>query len=75
MPSPEQRKRLVAVDGALALIAVILIVQIWLLSATLDAFLAGRHRVAWPAAIASLVLFGGCFGLLRMVMSSDRQRR
>ena len=54
---------LVVVDGALALIAILLIVQMWLLSATLEAFLAGRHAVVLPAALVSLVLCAACVGL------------
>lgn len=38
----KQRRGLVAIDGAMALIVILLIVQIWLLSATLEAFLAGH---------------------------------
>ena len=35
----KQRRGLVAIDGAMALIAILLIVQIWLLSATLETYL------------------------------------
>ena len=44
---------LTAIDGAIALIAVLLIVQMWLLTATLEAFLAGHRGPALPAAIVS----------------------
>jgi hypothetical protein len=63
MARPSDRAGLVAIDGALALIAVLLIVQMWLLSATLEAFLAGRRSVALPAAIVSIVLSGACVAL------------
>jgi hypothetical protein len=63
--------RLTVVDGALALIAVIVIVQIWLLTATLEAWLAGHHTVALPAAIVSGLLLAGAAGLMGFV---SRQR-
>jgi len=54
---------LVRIDGALAMIAVLLIVQMWLLSATLEAFLAGRRSVALPAALVSIALCGASIAL------------
>src|SRR5438445_13097177 len=38
--NPPQNRGLTAIDGAMVLIVVLLIVQIWLLSATFEAFLA-----------------------------------
>jgi len=63
--SQGRERRLTAMNGAMALIVVLLVVQIWLLSATLDAFLAGHHEAAVPAAIVSGLLFLGCAGLYR----------
>jgi hypothetical protein len=57
------RQGLVVVDAALALIAIVLIVQMWLLSATLEAFLAGRRSVVIPAAIVSILLAAACAAL------------
>lgn len=66
---------LVALDGALALIAVLLIVQMWLLTAALESDLAGHHEVVWPAAIISVVLFGGCAALYLFVHHVDKDVR
>jgi hypothetical protein len=60
--------RITAVDGAMALIAVLLIVQMWLLTASLEAVLAGHSRTAIPGAIISGVLFAACFALYRFVV-------
>ena len=68
-------RSLTAIDGAIALIAVLLIVQMWLLTATLEAFLAGHHGVALPAAIVSAVLFGGCVALYLFIDRADRASR
>ena len=64
-----------AIDGANALIAILVIVQMWLVSAALEAALAGRDDSALPAAIASGVLCGGCFLLFRFVTRVDRELR
>src|ERR1035438_3425012 len=50
---PPQTRGLTAIAGAMCLIAILLIVQIWLLSAALESFLSGNHRTALPAAIFS----------------------
>ncbi len=72
---PPRSRGLNAITGAMSLIVVVLIVQIWLLSATLDSYLAGRHRAALPAAIISGVLFAGCFGLYLFIERIDRENR
>lgn len=59
-------------DGAMALIILLLIVQIWLLSAALESFLAGHFATALPAAIFSGLLFLACFGLNLFVDRVDR---
>lgn len=64
--APDGRdRRLTAINGAMALIVILLVVQVWLLSATLDAFLVGHRDAAVPAAIVSGLLFLGCAGLYR----------
>lgn len=73
--SPRQKRSLVAIDGALALIVVLLVVQMWLLSATLEAFLDGRRGVALPAAIVSALLFAGCAALTMLIYRIDRQAK
>jgi len=72
---PPQVRGLNAITGAMSLIAILLIVQIWLLTATLESYLAGRHGAALPAAIISGVIFLFCFGLYRFVNSIDRKVR
>ena len=72
---PPQVRGLNAITGAMSLIAILLIVQIWLLTATLESYLAGHHRAALPAAIISCVIFLFCFGLYRFVDSIDRKVR
>ena len=59
----------------MALIAILLIVQMWLLTATLGAFLAGHREVALPAAIVSAVLFAAAFALYLFIERVDRESR
>jgi len=70
-----ERKGLTAINGANALIAVLVIVQMWLVSAALESALAGRDDTALPAAIVSGVLFAGSFLLIRFVSRVDREMR
>jgi len=73
--NPPQNRGLTAIDGAMVLVIVLLIVQIWLLSATLESYLAGHKEAAIPGAIISAVLFLACLGLYRFVAQIDSEVR
>lgn len=75
MEQPPKTRGLTAIAGAIGLIAVLLIVQIWLLSASLELFLAGKRSSAFPAALFSGVLFLICFGLYLFIHRVDREVR
>ena len=66
-----RNRGLTAIDGALALIIILVIVQIWLLSATLESFLAGHREAAVPGAVISAMLFAACLALYRFVDRID----
>ena len=72
---PSQRRGLNAIDAITALIVILLLVQIWLLSATLDAYLAGHEETALPGAIVSGILCAGCFAMYVFVRRVDRDSR
>ena len=74
-PNPPQNPGLTAIDGAMALIVILLMVQIWLLSATVEAFLGGHRETALPGAIVSGIIFVACFGLFWFVDQVDREVR
>jgi hypothetical protein len=65
------RRGLTAIDGAIALIAILLIVQMWLLTATLEAYLAGHPEPILPAAIISGLIFVACAGLFFFIHRID----
>jgi hypothetical protein len=78
MPGPGPRRpvsggRKAAVDGALALTVVLVIVQMWLLTAALEAELAGERGAAVPAAVASGLLFAGALAVYRFLVRLDRR--
>ena len=74
-PDPPPNRGLTAIDGAMALIVVLLMVQIWLLSATLESYLAGRHEAALPGALISGILFVACLALYLFVVRVDSEVR
>ena len=62
-------------SGMLAFAIMLVILQLWLLAATMNAYLGGDERVVWPAAAASLACFLLNAGLLRYLYFIDRERR
>ena len=70
-----QNRGLTAIDAVTSLLAILLVIQIWLLSATLDAYLAGHVETALPGAIVSGVLCAACLALYGFVLRVDRDAR
>ena len=53
------------VQGMLVFVLILVVLQLWLLTATMNAYLGGDDGVVWPAALASLCCFLLNAGLLR----------
>ena len=70
-----REQRMTIVNGMLAFIVVLVILQLWLLTATMNAYLGGDDAVVWPAAIASLACFALSAGLLRYLYVIDQRRQ
>ena len=66
-------QRTTVVYGILCFIVVLVVLQLWLLIATMNAYLGGDESVIWPAAAASLVCLLLNVGLLRYLYVIDRQ--
>lgn len=66
----EQRQTIVY--GMLCIVMVIVILQLWLLVATMNAYLGGDQTVIWPAAAASTVCLLLNVGLLRYLNRMER---
>jgi hypothetical protein len=67
-----RRRRRVAIDAAMVMVILVLMVQMWLLTATLESYLAGHHGVALPGLLSSMGLFAVCAFLYRLVLRIDR---
>lgn len=63
------------IHGMLAFVLVLVVLQLWLLTATMNAYLGGDEAVIWPAAGASLFCLLLNVGLLRYLYLLDRTRR
>jgi uncharacterized membrane protein YjjP (DUF1212 family) len=60
------------VQGMLAFVLILVVLQLWLLTATMNAYLGGDDGVVWPAALASLACFLLNAGLLRYLRRFER---
>lgn len=69
-----RQQKATIVSGVLAIVLMIVVLQLWLLTATMNAFLAGQERVVLPALLASVVCFGLNAGLLWYLYALDRHR-
>lgn len=65
-----QRKTIV--NGILSFVVILVVLQLWLLTATMNAYLGGDHSILLPAALGSLVCLLLNVGLLRYVYDLDR---
>lgn len=69
--SQTRHQRLSIVYAILCIVSMLVVMQLWLLTATMNAFLGGDHRIVWPAAIASAVCLALNAGLLRYLIRLD----
>lgn len=61
------------VQGMLAFVLILVVLQLWLLTATMNAYLGGDDGVIWPAAMASLFCFLLNAGLLRYMRRLEQR--
>ena len=59
----------------LAFVIMLVLLQLWLLTATMNAYLGADESVIWPAATASAFCLLLNLGLLRYLYVIDRTRR
>jgi hypothetical protein len=70
-----REQRTTIVYGMLAFVIILVILQLWLLTATMNAWLGGDETIIWPAAIASAFCLLLNLGLLRYLYRMERERR
>ena len=67
-----RKQRMTIVMGILILVMIIVILQLWLLTAIMNAYLGGDESVLIPAALVSLVCLGLNAGLLWYLYGLER---
>ena len=70
-----REQRTTVIYGMLGFILILVILQLWLLTATMNAYLGGDEAVIWPAAAASILCLLLNLGLLRYLYYIERVRR
>jgi len=63
-------QRTIIVHGMLVFVLIVVVLQLWLLTATMNAWLGGDDSIVWPGAAVSaggLTLNVGLFGYLRRI--------
>ena len=66
-----RQQKTTIVYGILSVVLILVVLQLWLLTATMNAYLGGDDSVIWPAAAASLICFGLNAGLLRYLYKME----
>jgi hypothetical protein len=67
-----REQRMTIVNGMLSIVLILVVLQLWLLTATMNAFLGGDEGVIWPAAAASTVCLLLNLGLLWYLYKIER---
>ena len=67
-------QRTIIICGILAFVLVLVVLQLWLLTSTMNAYLGGDDSVIWPAAAVSLFCLLLNAGLLRYLYVVERTR-
>jgi len=68
-------QRATIVSGMLVFVLIVVILQLWLITATMNAWLGGDDSVVWPAATVSAIGLGLNLGLLIYLRRIERTRR
>jgi hypothetical protein len=69
-----REQRMTIVYGILCIVLILVILQLWLLTATMNSFLGGDDGVIWPATAASTVCLLLNVGLLRYLYQLERAK-
>jgi hypothetical protein len=70
-----REQRTTVIYGMLTFILILVILQLWLFTVTMNAYLGGDEAVIWPAAAASVFCLLLNVGLLRYLYYIERVRR
>jgi hypothetical protein len=70
-----REQRVTIIQGMLMLVMVVVVLQLWLLTATMNAWLGGDDSIVWPAAAASAACLALNVGLFRYLVRMERTRK
>ena len=70
-----REQRVTIIQGMLMLVLVVVVLQLWLLTATMNAWLGGDDSIVWPAAAASVACLALNVGLFRYLVRMERTRK
>jgi hypothetical protein len=70
-----REQRVTIIHGMLIFVLVIVMLQLWLLTSTMNAWLGGDASIAWPAAAASGACLALNIGLFRYLVRLERTRK
>jgi hypothetical protein len=66
-------QRMTIVYGMLVFVLIVVVLQLWLLTATMNAWLGGDDTVVWPAAVVSAAGLALNVGLLKYLGRIERR--
>jgi hypothetical protein len=66
-----REQRTTIVNGVLCVLLILVVLQLWLLTATMNAYLGGDVSIIVPAALASLICFLLNVGLVRYIYKME----
>ena len=67
-----REQRTTIIYGILCIVLLIVVLQLWLLTATMNGYMGGDDTLIWPAALASLACFALIARLLRYIFVMER---
>ncbi|HSB10534.1 MAG TPA: DUF6755 family protein [Blastocatellia bacterium] len=70
-----REQKMTMVYGILCIVLILVILQLWLLTATMNAYLGGDESIIWPAGLVSLACFALNAGLLWYLYAIERSQQ
>jgi hypothetical protein len=67
-----REQRTTIIYGILCIVLVIVVLQLWLFTSTMNQYLGGDESIIWPAAAVSLICLALNAGLLRYINKMER---
>ena len=69
-----REQRVTVIHGMLIFVLIVVVLQLWLLTATMNAWLGGDDSIVWPAAAVSAACLALNVGLFRYLVRIERAK-